>query len=104
MTIIEAVKSGRPFRRKFWLTSLADRSMAFRADEWAMYYEGMIGKNLRTADLLADDWEIDNDDCPGMLILHDHQMRCSKPKHHLGEHFYPISYVDGAFVMWPNHA
>lgn len=50
MTLIEAVKSGRKFRRKIW----ADR---FGRDYWTIY--GCRGFLVLDEDVLADDWEVE---------------------------------------------
>lgn len=47
MNLIEAIRSGKPFRRKVWDNDLGEVSYCFYADyDW-----------LEEEDILADDWE-----------------------------------------------
>ena len=59
MTIQEAIRSGKPFRRKSW----ADENMWMVVDRarfsWAFTSTGMgYFTSLDPSDVLADDWEV----------------------------------------------
>ena len=54
MTIQEAIKSGKPFRRRDWVTTgQVATDIWFEADK--PYLDEM---NLELDDILADDWEV----------------------------------------------
>lgn len=57
MNIIEAIKSGRRFRRKEWPTDISDRT------NWLISpkgFDGIARYYLTDLDIVADDWEVES--------------------------------------------
>lgn len=64
MTIQEAIKSGKPFRKKSWLNEISNLrlgSVNNKNEQTWDFYSVNSGKQfiLSTIEILADDWEIE---------------------------------------------
>ena len=53
MNIIEAIKSGKPFKRESWVKWTVDYCNSYIA--WS---ENLCSVSFSTEDLIADDWEV----------------------------------------------
>lgn len=62
MTIVEAVKSGKPFRRPHWCESTPENKYWIEQDDAGITYMiGPAASPLYAEDILATDWEIKED-------------------------------------------
>lgn len=59
MNIIDAIKSGKPFRRPHWYSSIPENEFWIKPDESNIIsLEGPNGSPIYAEDILANDWEV----------------------------------------------